>query len=405
MTNYETPQEIENILARLENNPVATFSYTDKAFEDDVIDGVENYDFHSEQNIPKETRTDFNPTILQKGMRSQASSIPRDGLNHFFGRVSFNLNKLVQLVKSFLIYMTAFSAHNCNEYNPNMAYKINDLCYIVQTQNEQKFISVFRRKSNNPIELQGVSPLLDADQWESIQRSRTITVNDDSIEPVVDTGEDLSLPVPVTITQPEPSEERVGAGTRSLRDTIQLLAGNLAFLFANRTTYHPNTVLHLCQLTKEAELNALYGGTWRRALTPVRVLTILSTPGSKNSGVTALLNRTVPIIIPQIADIVISFQTECEYYTENMTIQIISSTRGVIQTRSGFMRTGTIGVPCMPGYSVKDYYEIQFNSVTLQDDEALFFKITSGLSPINIRAIWNSPYSAKPEYCYVREDS
>ena len=53
-------------------------------------------------NVPLATHTDFDPSMLSIGARAQFSSIPKYGLNHFFGRVSYNLNKVIDFLSDFL---------------------------------------------------------------------------------------------------------------------------------------------------------------------------------------------------------------------------------------------------------------------------------------------------------------
>ena len=67
-------------------NKVATFAYTEQAYQNNDANGVTIYDVDKPQNIPVATPAVLavNETILAKGWRSQASSIPRMLLNHFF---------------------------------------------------------------------------------------------------------------------------------------------------------------------------------------------------------------------------------------------------------------------------------------------------------------------------------
>lgn len=87
---------IKNVEDTLIANKVARFSYTDTAYTNNDANGVDTYDFNHEQNIPNPNTSilKVNSTVLDKGYRSQASSITRMLVNHFFGRVSYNLNKI-----------------------------------------------------------------------------------------------------------------------------------------------------------------------------------------------------------------------------------------------------------------------------------------------------------------------
>ena len=85
-------------------NKMSKFAYTEKAYEDNDASGVDSFDFEAEQNIPsnKITVLQTNETVILKGFRAQASSVTRQLLNHFFGRASYNLNKVHDVVKGVL---------------------------------------------------------------------------------------------------------------------------------------------------------------------------------------------------------------------------------------------------------------------------------------------------------------
>ena len=92
----EKLNEIKAVEDTLTLNKVARFAYTDEAYETNDANGVSDYDVNRQQNIPV-ANSDIlkvNETILSKGYRSQASSLTRMLVNHFFGRISYNLNKL-----------------------------------------------------------------------------------------------------------------------------------------------------------------------------------------------------------------------------------------------------------------------------------------------------------------------
>lgn len=89
----EKIKEVEDTLLR---NPVARFAYTDEAYNSNHADGVLDYDVNKDQNIPVADSSilKVNDTVLAKGFRAQASSITRMLMNHFLGRLSYNVNKL-----------------------------------------------------------------------------------------------------------------------------------------------------------------------------------------------------------------------------------------------------------------------------------------------------------------------
>lgn len=92
------------------NNSVVNFSYTPEAYSTDDANGVEVFDPTAENNIPVKTNTviNLNPFVVNKGFRDQASSFPRMFINHFFGRVSYNLNKTVDVIYSLISTLESF---------------------------------------------------------------------------------------------------------------------------------------------------------------------------------------------------------------------------------------------------------------------------------------------------------
>lgn len=87
---------IKEVEDKIIANKVARFAYTDEAYTTNDAKGVEEYDVNKGQNIPIADASvlKVNETVLSKGYRAQASSVTRMLLNHFFGRVSYNLNKV-----------------------------------------------------------------------------------------------------------------------------------------------------------------------------------------------------------------------------------------------------------------------------------------------------------------------
>lgn len=99
------------ITGKLTDNPVANFCYDNTAMgsadSTGDADGVASYDVTAHQNIPLALSSilQVNETVLAKGYRSKASSITRMLMNHFLGRTSFNLNKIIAQLNSFFTYL------------------------------------------------------------------------------------------------------------------------------------------------------------------------------------------------------------------------------------------------------------------------------------------------------------
>lgn len=106
----EEIEAIKSLQDGIVNNKVANFAYTDEAYTENKADGVEIYDINKPQNIPVPDPDvlKVNPTILTKGYRAQASSVTRMLINHFFGRTSYNLNKVNDFFLSLLTKLSAY---------------------------------------------------------------------------------------------------------------------------------------------------------------------------------------------------------------------------------------------------------------------------------------------------------
>jgi hypothetical protein len=170
MSSQTDLQLIKSIAESLDRNRIARFSYTDKAFDDDDADGVENFDKDAEQNVPLKTHTEYAETVLNKGLRAQGASIPRMGWNHFLGRASYNLNKLVQKIVSFFDVTARAWAHNAFEYDAAARYRQGDICYLISTVGTIKVYTWYIRKSSTPETITDIPPPTPL-HWEEVQDS------------------------------------------------------------------------------------------------------------------------------------------------------------------------------------------------------------------------------------------
>jgi hypothetical protein len=159
---------IENIITKLDDNPVARFAYTHKAFDEDIIDGVEVFDAAAEQNIPTADKTDYYSIVSDKGVRAQGASIPRMGWNHYVGRLSYNLNKFIQKFVSFIGLYRSSLAHNANEYDASAKYRYGDVCYTVEIFNGVRVYTWYQRASSSPETITGIPPSV-ALHWREMQ--------------------------------------------------------------------------------------------------------------------------------------------------------------------------------------------------------------------------------------------
>lgn len=163
---------IRSVVAGLDANRLARFSYTDAAFSADTVAGVDTFDVNAEQNVPKLTKTDYADKVLDKGLRTQGASVPRNAMNHFFGRTSYNLNKLVSKLLGFIDATSASIAHNAGEYDANAAYKAGDMCYLLSGTSPLLTYTLYERVSASPAAITGIAPG-DANHWREVMYKGT----------------------------------------------------------------------------------------------------------------------------------------------------------------------------------------------------------------------------------------
>jgi len=102
---------------------------------------------------------------------------------------------------------------------------------------KSQFIPLNQKGASN-----GVAPLvngkLPTENMPSVQVTinRTISLNDNSTDTSVsDTGGALTIPLAVqSLTTPSASSTQLTAGTKALRDAVQTVANNIAYLFVNK---------------------------------------------------------------------------------------------------------------------------------------------------------------------------
>ncbi len=157
---YNAIDTLKNKSDTLKNNKVARFSYTTVAYDTDNMQGVTSYDYSNEQNIPAASKTDLAEIILDKGIRSQSASLPRNAINHFFGRVSYNLNKLTDWFNTLTQSLLRMHAQNGHRYSSTAKYRQYDWCTVIDELNTQRY---FMRSSSIPEELVNVPPLVNGD--------------------------------------------------------------------------------------------------------------------------------------------------------------------------------------------------------------------------------------------------
>ena len=162
---------------------MAQFAYDSTAYQDDTAEGTATYNYGNHQNIPLGNAGTLNVDgqILDKGVRSQASSITRMMLNHFFGRASYNVNKMADYMKAMLDTLLVFMREGSNAWSPTTSYVAGDLVYYVHTINGVSTKRTFFCKeasTNKPPVDATTGALINTSYWGEINVGNT-TINGD----------------------------------------------------------------------------------------------------------------------------------------------------------------------------------------------------------------------------------
>jgi len=188
-------QNIQRIFNRmsLPTGRVSRLSYTQQAYDDALVDpdkiaGVDAYSYGQEQNIPLATRTETASSILDKGFRAQGASIPRGFQNHFMGRLSFNVNMIVDTFLKIFDWLYRFAAESGNAYNAGITYQPGDIAIYIQEVGGRKVATWYQRIGTQPTT--NVPPT-DPTRWERLRERTSLSASVpalSSLNAFLDTG-------------------------------------------------------------------------------------------------------------------------------------------------------------------------------------------------------------------------
>ena len=158
----EEIEAIKSLQDGIVKNKVANFAYTDEAYTKNKADGVEVYDINQSQNIPVPDPDvlKVNPTVLTQGYRAQASSVTRMLVNHFFGRTSYNLNKVNDFFLSLLTKLSAYlgTANGIATLDGNARVPLAQLQNITDTKGQANGIATLDSNARVPLtQLQNIT--------------------------------------------------------------------------------------------------------------------------------------------------------------------------------------------------------------------------------------------------------
>ena len=124
---YESFTEQENTSAVLDSNRLVNFAYDDTAFRENITKWKGYYDYNAHNNI--QNAPVLSEETLENGFGRTSGVFKRTFVNHYLGRISYNLNKAVQAIRSLLGSFRSDYSENISEYSERAGYSIGDVCY------------------------------------------------------------------------------------------------------------------------------------------------------------------------------------------------------------------------------------------------------------------------------------
>lgn len=128
---YESFTEQETTSAILDDNRITNFAYDNTAFNDTNVPanvlGQSYYDYNAHNNISQTTGLSTSTQTL--GFGGSSGVFKRTFMNHYLGRISYNLNKAVQALRAVLGSFREDYSENISEYSEYAGYNIGDVCY------------------------------------------------------------------------------------------------------------------------------------------------------------------------------------------------------------------------------------------------------------------------------------
>lgn len=166
---YNSFTQQETTSKKLNEYRLVNFAYDDTAFNrpnDPAGDGAlwkGSYDYNAHNNIEGDPK--LPDDVLSGGFNRISGVFKRSFMNHYLGRISYNLNKTVQALCAILSSFRADYSENISEYSTYAVYNTGDVCFRIDGNN----ITFYRCKANN------VSGVFNGVYWEKPEEEQTYT--------------------------------------------------------------------------------------------------------------------------------------------------------------------------------------------------------------------------------------
>lgn len=168
--------QLDTMQAAVDNTEsIPRFGYTASALlTNDGITGHNAYSDNNSNNIPLADGTQLSLQEIEKGFRDNISTLSRAFLTHFFGRSSYNINRMRTLLSSVLGTCKADYAHNFRAWDSTATYMENDVCFLVAYGIRYCFKSLID-DNTDPIEVHADGTLrYDPEKWVLLTEVRTV---------------------------------------------------------------------------------------------------------------------------------------------------------------------------------------------------------------------------------------
>lgn len=171
-------QNLEDIKEGLDNtvSTVPRFGYKSAALLNDAgIAGHNTYSDNNDNNVPTSEGTYLTNQEREKGFRDTLNTLSREMFTHFFGRVSYNFNKLRSFLSNFIDTYKKDYAHNFREYDKSIAYDTGDVCFIVVQGIRYCFVSLDDSNTDEIVYNDDGTFGYDDTKWRLLQERRAVT--------------------------------------------------------------------------------------------------------------------------------------------------------------------------------------------------------------------------------------
>lgn len=171
---YNQLDSMQSAVDAVQDIPV--FGYKETALNNNEgIPGHNNYSDNNDNNIPLVDGTGLNLQEMEKGFRDSISTLSRSFFTHFFGRSSFNTNRLKSLFSDVLETYKVDYAHNFRAWDNTAIYAENDVCFLVAYGIRYCFKSLVDNNTD-PISADADGTLdYDDTKWVLLTEQRTVS--------------------------------------------------------------------------------------------------------------------------------------------------------------------------------------------------------------------------------------